>query len=145
MSDISLTAVKQKLEALLRERNELRERLSGVEDKIAAFQTVIRECGGVINTSSQNGSWDTDEMQGMSLEEALVAYAQRHGGELNSYHARPALMSAGLLKGEPRAISSRLYEALVYSDRFVGGEKRGRWLLIPQSDEDETEPDAAPC
>ena len=67
----------------------------------------------------------------MTLEDALVHLAQQSGGIFNSYDARPILVEAGLLKGTPGSVSTRLHETLANSTHFTPiGDKKGRWRLI---------------
>ena len=60
---------------------------------------------------------------------------------MNSYQARPLLVEAGLLKGSPGVVSSRLYEALSNSEYFeqLKGSGKGRWRLVTHNvDEDDS-------
>ena len=140
MSGTQAQTVERKLLEIIQEHRSLQERLSGLEDKIAAFKLVITECAEnpdelqdtlpAPSPTLPNGSLEVDNLRGMRLEEALVTYAECHGAEINSYDARPFLIDAGLLRGESRSTSSQLYEALSNSKRFEQSDRKGRWRLV---------------
>ena len=140
MSETQVQTVERKLLEMIQEHSGLQERLSGLEDKIAAFKLVITECAGNPDAlqatlpppspTLPNGSLEVDNLRGMRLEEALITYAECHGGEINSYGARPFLIEAGLLRGESRVTSTQLYEALSNSKRFEQSNRKGRWKLV---------------
>ena len=129
MAVITVANLEQKLEDLQQEHDELLERAASLEEKMTAFRLVIDEY-----------SADTEKpaisLSSMSLADALVALAEHHGGELSTYQVRPVLLDAGLLIGEPRAVSLQLYHTLTNSGRFESAGPRGRYRLVPPSPED---------
>ena len=132
MSGTPLTTVEERLNELTRERDKLQARLACIDGMLPAFKTVLEACAEA-SPLSQNGPIDADNRTRVSLEEALISIAESQSGELNSYNTRPMLVDSGLLRGEPRSISTQLYEALSASDRFEAMETKGRWRLIPES------------
>ena len=124
MAGITISSVEIQLEFLLREQEELLEGLAELETRIKAFRLVIAECTPLADRVSL-------DLSGMSVEEALVALAENNSGELSTYQARPALIDAGLLHGEMRNVSVKLYAALSASDRFEKMGPRGRYRLLP--------------
>ena len=136
MAKLSSAIFERKFKRLLDEQaivlaqlSEVQGRLTEIDSKISAFRIILAECGVESDSAERHDDMSVDEFHGMGLEEALVAIAERHHGELNVYHARPLMIEAGLLKGEPRATSARLYEMLSGSERFEPTGERGRWRL----------------
>ena len=124
MAGITVSSVEQKLDDMLQEHEELLERTADLETKINAFKLVIAEC----RVDADKPPLD---LSGMSLEEALVTLAMHNGDELSTYRARPALVDAGLLHGDARAVSVKLYGALSRSSRFEPTGSRGQYRLLP--------------
>ena len=120
--------------------SKLQERLAELKKKLSAYRLVSEECVGV---PVENEVIAPDELRGRDLKEALVVIAERHNGELNVYQSRPLLMSAGLLRGDSRSVSSRLHDALVSSKRFEQTGERGRWRLMDEPSES-SEPEEIP-
>ena len=136
MTTITIVNVEHKLDELQQEHEDLLERAASVQEKIAAFRLVLAECGDDAAIPEIN-------LSRLPLEDALVAFAERHNGKLSTYHVRPALIDAGLLKGEPREISLQLYQTLSGSRRFEQAGPRGRYRLVSMQREDDHEPGPA--
>ena len=128
MTGITASSVNHKLEELVQDHGELLGRVDALEKRIDAFRLVLAEF------QEDDEKPDLD-LSGLSLEDALVMFAEHHGGELSTYQARSTLIDAGLLKGEGRAISLQLYRTLTGSDRFEPAGPRGRYRLIPESND----------
>ena len=127
MTGITAQSVEQKLDELFQEREALMDRVGMLDEKIAAFKTVIDEF-------RIDPGKPPPDLAGLSLEEALVALAEHNGGELSSYQARPTLVDAGLLHGDARQVSVKLYTALSGSKRFEQTGERGRYRLLSDSE-----------
>ena len=67
------------------------------------------------------------ELQGKSLDEALIYIAERNDGIVQSTGARHLLTEAGLLTGSQ--VGNRLWSALDHSERFMR-ESKGRYRLL---------------
>ena len=136
MSDDFIEDLKQAHDSLLSEKIEIQERLSKLEliieliDKALEVASISDEMRK--QTRSIFDRLQTDHLSKMTLEDALVHYARTNEGILNSYQVRPLLVEAGLLKGSPGVVSSRLYEALSNSEYFeqLQGGRKGRWRLV---------------
>lgn len=138
MQKLNTTTFDRNFKKLLDEEEEIEEQLSKIQGrlaelqkKITAYRLVSEECADIPVKNEMVGP---DEVRHMSLRDALVTLAERHNGELNVYQSRPLLRDAGLLRGEPRTVSSRLHDALVSSKRFEQTGERGRWRLIGESE-----------
>ena len=136
MTKITIANVETKLDELQQEHEDLLERAASVEERIAAFRLVLAECGDDTAIPEIN-------LPSLPLEDALVAFAERHNGELSTYQVKPALMNAGLLKGEPKDISNQLYQTLSGSSRLEKAGPRGRYRLVSMQREDDHEPETA--
>ena len=136
MTGITALNVNHKLEELMLEHEELLERVEAIAKRIDAFRLVLDE----FREDDEKPALD---LSGLPLEDALVAFAERHNGELNTYQVRPALIDAGLLKGESRNISLQLYQTLSGSRRFQQAGPRGRYRLVSMQREDDHEPETA--
>ena len=132
MTTITIVNMERKIDGLLQEQEDLMERVASVGERIAAFRLVLAECGDHAAIPEIN-------LSGLPLEDALVAFAERHNGELSTYQVRPALIDAGLLRGESRDISHQLYQALSGSSRFEQTGPRGRYRLLSMQSEDDHE------
>ena len=130
MTETPVTTVEQKLKAMLKQREEIESEMASLDQKIAAFRTVIGECRSDAAGLHQNGSQSTNNIRDMTLRGALVEIANKNGGEINTYAVRQALIDAGLLKGDSRAMSTRLYETLARSRNFESMGVRGRWKCV---------------
>ena len=130
MTETPVTTVEQKLKAMLKQREEIESEMASLDQKIAAFRTVIGECRSDAAGLHQNGSQGTNNIRDMTLRGALVEIANKNGGEINTYAVRQALIDAGLLKGDSRAMSARLYETLARSGNFESMGVRGRWKCV---------------
>ena len=138
MPKLSMTTFDRNFKMLLsqegvieKQLSELQKELSEIKEKISAYRLVSEECA---DAPAETETVGMDELRGTSLKEALVVLAERNNGELNVYQARPLLVGAGLLRGEPRSISSRLHDALMSSKRFEQAGERGRWRLVSESE-----------
>ena len=136
MTTITIVNMEHEIDELLQEHEDLLERAARVQEKIAAFRLVLAEWGDDTAIPEIN-------LSSLPLEDALVAFAERQDGELSTYQVRPALIDAGLLKGEPRDISLQLYKTLSGSRRFEQAELRGRYRLVSMQREDDHEPGTA--
>ena len=87
MTTVTIVNVEHKLDELQQEHEDLLERAASVEGKIAAFRLVLAECG-------DDAAIPEISLPRLPLEDALVAFAERHDGELSTYQVRPALMDA---------------------------------------------------
>ena len=136
MTGITVLSVNHKLEELMQEHEELLVRVEAIKKKINAFRLVVDEF-------REDDEKPGINLSGLPLEDALVAFAERYNGELSTYQVRPALIDAGLLKGEPRDISLELYQTLSGSRRFEQAGPRGRYRLVSMQREDDHEPETA--
>ena len=136
MTTITIVNVETKLDELQKEHEDLLGRASSVEERIAAYRLVLAEFGDDAAIPEIN-------LSRLPLEDALVEFAERHNGELSTYQVRPALIDAGLLRGESRDISLQLYQALSGSRRFEKAGSRGRYRLVSMQREDDHEPETA--
>ena len=136
MTTITIVNMERKIDGLLQEQEDLMERAASVGERIAAFRLVLAECG-------DHAAMPEINLSGLPLEDALVEFAEHHNGELSTYQVRPALIDAGLLKGESRDISNQLYQALSGSRRFEQTGPRGRYRLLSMQREDDHEPETA--
>ncbi len=138
MNEVTVPIVGQKLEDLKREHAELEGRLAGLKTKIAAFEMVIAEC-------RDESAHQALDLHGLSIEDALVKFAAHHGGELMSTEARSALVDTGLLDGNGRTATVRLYTFLSGSDRFESTGERGKYRLVDRADDEEGESEVQPA
>ena len=109
-------------------RDKLSEELSEIETKLAAFRTVIEECA-----VRANGSARVPKIAMTSraiLQGALEALARRQNGIVNLYTDKEKLIATGAVRGDPKAVSYRINDALRSSERFERGENRGEWRLL---------------
>ena len=136
MTTITIVNVETKLDELQQEHEDLLERAASVEERISAFRLVLAEFG-------DDAAMPEINLSSLTLEDALVAFAERRDGKLSTYQVRPALIDAGLLKGEPRDISIQLYQTLSGSSRFEQAGPRGRYRLVSMQREDDHEPETA--
>ena len=147
-----LTQTRQKM---FDQKAELEERLSRLNQALEHVEKALECTSGheeVINPTpprlirrrrrAHSGALLPLVLSNMTLEEALIEFASRSGGFLNSYDVRPILIEAGLLKGSPGTASSRLYEALSNSDHFeqIEGERKGRWKMVTNDVDDDDSP-----
>ena len=134
LSDDFIGDLKKAYNNLRAEQATLREQLSRV-DELLKLVTKAIEVASISDeqrdlTEALFDRLLVKRLKNMTLEDALVFCARNNDGVLNSYQTRPLLVEAGLLKGSPGSISSRLHEALVNSDNFEPlGDKKGRWRL----------------
>ena len=136
MTGTIILSLNHKLEELMQEYEELLERVEAIKKRIDAFRLVVDEL-------REDDEKPGINLSGLPLEDALVAFAERHNGELSTYQVRPALIDAGLLKGEPRDISLELYQTLSGSRRFEQAGPRGRYRLVSMQREDDHKPETA--
>ena len=124
------------LEKLLAQREEALMLVKETDTQISACRVVLRLSGaeedGLPATVDGHGRIRAVDLQGMDITDALILFAERNDGIVSTYEVRPVLMEAGLLKGDPRAASTRLYEALVNSECFESLPQRGRWEVLPE-------------
>ena len=144
MSGTTPETVEEALARILEKREVLRKELGQVEDDMAACQKVIALIRPPVETTgaqpegegrqswANGGDITADGLRGLDIEGALIQIAEANEGVVLSHLARPVLTEAGLIRGDRRATSSRLYEALVQSECFESLPKRGRWRLLPE-------------
>ena len=136
--------IEKKLHSLLKNRERLSAQLEMLDGDIAACERVLKIVSPSPRRPSPPSLVGSDEVLGMSIEEALVFIAQHHDGQINTYQARPFLIEAGVLRGEPARTSRLLNDVLRRSKRFErsdGNGKRGNWHLIPSDSADSSESD----
>ena len=127
MEESSQTNIKEKYSDLIREREELKERIKTVNELINHFQVVLET---LHPESSIESRMDSRNHSDRGLENILVKWAEKCGGCLNSYKVRRKLVDDGILTGESRDVSAKLFQTLNTSNRFEPTGKRGRWRLI---------------
>ena len=143
MAEVENIPVGVILAELVRRRDTLQRELSEVNDQVAACEIVIskfrsRRAGAVSPPPGMRVPMTADRLRGMTVKDALIAFAENNGGELITYEVRPLLVEAGILNGSSKNMSSHLHTTLARSDRFESLDGRGRWRLLP------VKPDIAP-
>ena len=109
-------------------RDKLSEELGEIETKLTAFKTVIEECAERANGSArvpQIGMTSRAMLQGV-----IEKIAKRQNGIINLYSDKEKLVATGAVRGDPKAVSYRINDALRSSERFERGETRGEWRLV---------------
>ena len=129
MSEMEMITVEGRLRELKQEKETLQIRMSEINRLISAFQVVLNDCASKEEVPTYEKKSLTDQFMDESLEHILIQLAEKNGGELNSYDIRPKLVEEGILRGDSRAGSAKLYEAFCESDHFEPAGKRGRWRL----------------
>ena len=133
---LNLSAEAEKINA---EIAELIERRDEVAQQRAAVQIVIAEIEkdvAILGFEDSDLTAIFDEARPTKLlEEALIEIAEENNDVFNSYDHKEQLIDAGLLRGEPQAITQKLYQTLDGSERFEKNVEKGRWRLI--SDEED--------
>jgi len=130
MSRINPEIFARKLNNLRERREELAEQLARVDVELSAFNAVLDACSGEVQASDDSSSI-APSLRDVSLEDALIAVAEENEGFFDGYYNKQPLVDAGLLVGEPSAVSQKLYETLSKSERFEKADKRGKWKLLP--------------
>ena len=97
--------------------------LTTVRTRLNAYELVIKEC-----------SRPTAEIaNSLDLEDAMVQIAIANGF-FDTYDHKDLLINAGLIKGEPRTVSQKIFQTLDASEKFQPNGKKGRWNLAPDVD-----------
>ena len=138
--------VQHKLCSLLKKKERLSAQIEMLDVDIVACERVLKIVSPrpTRRTPPLPSLVGADQLLGMSIEEALVFVAKHHDGQINTYQARPFLIDAGVLRGEPARTSRLLNDVLRRSKRFErsdGNGKRGKWHLIPSDSADSSESD----
>ncbi|MCY4580698.1 MAG: hypothetical protein OXD31_16845 [Chloroflexi bacterium] len=130
---------------MTKKKKKVEKQIADVENVLSALHKFLDTMGNQLRSAHIDGTATPHRkllaarLSRMTLEEALIHWASRNEGILNSYTVRPVLVEAGLLKGSPGAVSSRLYEALSNSEHFeqMEGGRKGRWRLVTTNREDD--------
>ena len=136
--------IEQKLHSLSKKRERLSAQLEMLDGDIAACERVLKIVSPSPRRQSPPSLVGSDEVLGMGIEDALVFIAKRHDDQINTYQARPFLIEAGILRGEPARTSRLLNDVLRRSKHFErsdGNGKRGNWHLIPTDSADSAQSD----
>ena len=131
MSDITLPAIQSEIDSLTRKIDRLRATLEDSERKRAALSLTIQHFQEPSQPSRRLRAKTLDveptELQGKTLEEALIYIAEQNEGIVHSTIARQVLTEAGVLTGSQ--VGNRLWSALDHSERFTR-ESKGRYRLL---------------
>lgn len=139
MNGESQQSVSSKLDELLAEREVVAAQLADLDERIAACR-LVREMltPKPKQTKPRRRRSDkmpvhvtADELRGMALHDAMVLFAQRHGGIFNTYLARPLLIESGAVIGESATVSATIHSTLDQSEEFEPFGKRGSWRYMP--------------
>ena len=136
MPDITMHAIQAEIDTLTRKADRLRSTLDGVEQRRNALQLTLQHFQEPPPTKKRKRPVTLDvessELQGKTLEEALIYIAEHNDEIVPSTAAREVLIDAGILKGTQ--IGHTLWAALGNSERFTR-EARGRYRLLPDPDD----------
>ena len=131
MPDITLPAIQSEIDSLTRKIDRLRATLKDAEQRQGALALTIQHFQEPATPSRRRRSTTIDieptELQGKTLDEALIYIAERNDGIVQSTGARHLLTEAGLLTGSQ--VGNRLWSALDHSERFTR-ESKGRYRLL---------------
>ena len=136
MSDIiTMIAIQEEIDKLTRKVDRIRTTLKEVERRRDALAITLQHFLKPSPTTKRRRvtmlEVEPAELQGKTLDEALIYIAEQNGGIVPSTAARHVLTEAGVLTG--RQIGNRLWVALDRSDRFERVAK-GRYRLLDDSD-----------
>ena len=136
MPDITVDTIQSEIDALTRKIDRIRATLEDAERRRDALALTLQHFQEPSTPAKRRRATTIDiepaELQGKTLDEALIYIAEQNDGMLQSTAARKVLTEAGVLKGNQ--IGNRLWAALDRSDRFTR-ETKGRYRLIPDTEE----------
>ena len=128
--------IENQLHALIQKKEKLSTQLETLDADIAACQRVLNLVSPKGQKLNSAIHVTADQLRGKELEDALIYIAEKHHGLVNTYHTRPILIDAGVLKGDSEETSRHLNNALRKSKCFERADKNGRrgnWRLIKHS------------
>jgi len=118
---ISLNLLDQNYLNLKAEQERLKDRLSQVNRKVEAYEIVIGEC-----TVPEDEELTSEDR--ICLERAMVDIAEEHGF-FDTYEHKEILVRDGVVGGDARQVSQKIYQSLDMSEKFEPSGKKGRWDL----------------
>ena len=127
MTDTTLTSIHRRIQELAEEKERITKRLADISRLEQSYTDVVVDCNLIEIDLNCSPSTATEQN---TIEDRLIQIATQNNGTIRSRDVRPVLVYEGMLKGEQRTVSTRLYEALEKSDRFEPAGKRGYWRLI---------------
>ena len=134
MPDITMHAIQAAIDTLTRKVDRLRSTLEDTERRRDALALTLHHFQEPSHPAKRRRATTLDvepaELQGKTLDEALIYIAEQNDGIVPSTAARQVLTDAGVLKGTQ--IGNRLWAALDRSDRFERVAK-GQYRLLEDS------------
>ncbi len=119
---ISTSLLNQNYLNLKAECDRLSSELELAMSRLDAYKLVIKEC--TIPAGESDSLQYSD-----NLEEAMLEIAAEDGF-FDTYEHKEKLIENGIIQGDSRAISQKIYQTLEASEHFEPNGKKGRWNLM---------------